>query len=345
MLFVAGSISGKGAPNPANQNDGRKSGKTAGLSKVPAFLRSIPLPGVEGRIDHLALGAGRKRLFVAELGNDTVEVVNLTSGTVAATIRNLAEPQGVEVAPDLNRLAVSNAGDGSCRIYEATTLKPLGTVDLKDDADNMRYDAQAHGFWVGCGEGALALVDPIKIKRVADIKLPGHPESFQLEPHGNRIFVNVPEARCVMVVDRAKKTVLAQWRLPGAGANFPMALDEVDQRLFVGCRRPAKLLVLNSTTGKEVAEVDLVGDCDDLYWDNGEKRLYATGGAGEIQVFAPVGAATYREIARVKTAAGARTSLFDPVGPVLYVAVPHRGEQQAQIRVFSIPGKIGERNP
>jgi DNA-binding beta-propeller fold protein YncE len=295
--------------------------------------QTIPLPDVQGRIDHFALDQQHHRLFMAALGNDSVEVIDLSAGKVISRIPALAAPQGIGFAPDASRLAVANDKDGSVRLYDAASLKPLATVDLKDDADNVRYDAAARQFWVGYGDGALARIDPAAAKTTADIKLDGHPESFQLEAKGKRIFVNVPHARHVAVVDRQAGKVTDRWKLSAAG-NFPMALDESHARLFVGCRQPAKLLVLDTQTGKEVASIPIVGDTDDLFYDPPHHRIYATGGEGAITVIDQQDADTYKVTNTIKTAPGARTSFFVPSTSSLYVAVPHRGDQKAEIRVF-----------
>src|SRR5205823_9981427 len=102
-------------------------------------------------------------------------------------------------------------------------------------------------------------------RRLAAVRLSGHPESFQLEKSGPRIFVNVPGAAHVVVIDRTRNAVIARWELGDAAANFPMALDEPDHRLFIGCRRPARLLVYDTASGKRVAGVPIGGDTDDLF--------------------------------------------------------------------------------
>jgi hypothetical protein len=228
-------------------------------SNLLTQVQTIPLDAVEGRIDHFGLDAKGKRLFVSALGNNTVEVVDLTAGKVTNHISNLRAPQGIGFAPESNRLAVANDGDGSCRLYHGTSLQQTATVELKDDADNVRYDSASRRFWVGYGEGGLAAIDPESGKQIADVKLDAHPESFQLETKGNRIFVNVPNAGHAAVIDRETGTVIEKIPLKEASANFPMALDEADHRLFIGCRSPAKLLVLDTETGKTVATVDIVG--------------------------------------------------------------------------------------
>jgi hypothetical protein len=178
----------------------------ADSSNLLIQVETIPLDGVKGRIDHLGLDARGKRLFVAALGNDTVEVVDLAAGKVTKHIRNLGRPQGIGFAPESNRLAVANDKDGSCRLYDGTTLQQVATIELKHDADNIRYDAVSGRFWVGYGDGGLAAIDPESGKQVADVKLDAHPESFQLETKGKRIFVNVPNAGYVAVVDRETGT-------------------------------------------------------------------------------------------------------------------------------------------
>jgi hypothetical protein len=119
-----------------------------------------------------------------------------------------------------------------------------------------------------------------------------------------------------------------------AEANFPMALDEANHRLFIGCRKPAKVLVLDTDSGKTIASIDCCGDADDLFFDETTKRLYVSGGEGFISIIAQSDADHYRAVARIPTAAGARTSYYAAATHNLYLAVPHRGEQRAELRVY-----------
>jgi YVTN family beta-propeller protein len=306
---------------------------TSALSQI----QSIPLPGIEGRIDHMAIDSQGGRLFVAALGNNTVEVIDLTAAKVTDEIKNLKEPQGVAYVPGANKLLVTNGQGNTLDIYDAQSLTLLNEVTLGEDTDNVRYDAITGYAYIGYGTGnesALGVVDVSTGTKVADIKLSGHPESFQLEESGRRIFVNVPTAGDLAVVDRDKGSVVETWPVSEATENFPMALDEANQHLFVGTRSPAKLLIFETQTGKLITSLDSSGDADDIFYDANNKRIYVSGGEGAINVYGQQDPDTYRLLGKVDTAEGARTSLFVPDSGVLYVAVPLRGSQQAEVRTF-----------
>jgi hypothetical protein len=296
-------------------------------------VQTIPLDNVQGRIDHMAADAEGQRLYVAALGNDSMEVVDLAAGKRVESIGGLKKPTGVRVLRGSRTVIVASGDDGKVRLYDAG-LKLLGTVSGLDDADNVRLDAQGKLAYVGYGDGAIAFIDPEQRKKIGEVKLDGHPEAFQLETNGNRIFVNVPTAKHVAVVDREKRSVVAKWPLRDAEANFPMALDEPNHRLFIGCRKPAKMLVLNTETGRPVASVSCCGDTDDLFYDARTKRLYVTGGEGCISVIEAEDAEHYRLLGNTATAPGARTSFFIPETEMLYVAVPRRESQRAELRVY-----------
>jgi DNA-binding beta-propeller fold protein YncE len=298
------------------------------------LVKTIALPGVNGRIDHLAVDLQNGRLFVAALGNNTLEVVDLQSGTHARTVKGLHEPQGIALPPDGTIVAVANGAGGDLQLFDRNGFATVTSTTLGDDPDNVRYDAWAKRLYVGYGSGAIAAVDAQTGRRLVDVKLAGHPESFQLEANGPRIYVNVPSARQIAIVDREAMKLLMTWPVTETSANYPMALDEARHRLFIGCRRPAKVLVYDTSTGSRVASIDAVGDTDDLFYDAKRQRLYVTGGDGAIDVF-DVGAPTgLTRIAHIASAPGARTSLFVPELSRLYVAVPHRGSQPAEILVY-----------
>lgn len=302
------------------------------------LVQHIPLLAVEGRMDHLTVDLDQQRLYVAALGNNTVEVIDLRSGQRVESIRGLHEPQGVRAIPSLKRLVVANGEGGEVQFLDTANLKTMATAPLSEDADNVRYDATAKRVYVGYGSGALAAIDPTDGRRLGEVRLAGHPESFQLEETGSRVFVNVPTAGHIAVIDRDAMKLLITWPVTAAASNFPMALDEEGHRLFVGCRRPAKVLIYDTSSGKMIGSLDIVGDTDDLFYDRERKRLYVSGGAGFIDVFQqqPQGSAAFTRLAHVPTPAGARTSLFVAEQNRLYLAVPHRGVQQPEVQVYDV---------
>jgi YVTN family beta-propeller protein len=309
----------------------------AAQSGVPLKLeQTIPLSGVEGRIDHFAFDPAGDRLFVCALGNNTVEVIDLQKRERVHSITGLGAPQGVAYAPEVNRLFVANDKDGICKIYDGRSFQVVGELNFKDDADNIRYDEATKKIYIGFGSGGIAVVNAPDGKQVGSIKLSAHPEAFQLEKNGNRIFVNVPNSRHVEVIDRDKGEVIARWKTDLAFGNFPMALDEANHRLFVGCRLPSRLVALNTDSGDVAAKVDISGDSDDVFYDSKRHRIYAICGAGKIDIIEQTDPKTYKALTKVDTANDARTGLFVPERDTLFVAVPHRGSQQAEIRCYRV---------
>jgi hypothetical protein len=267
---------------------------------------TIPMAEVQGRIDHLSIDVKGQRLFVAALGNNSLEIVDLKENKLIHAINGLAEPQGVAYIPASNRVFVANGKDGSVRAFDATTWKMVKSIPYGEDADNLRVDPSSGHIWVGYGGGALGEFDQEGTK-LADIKLDAHPESFQLEKNGSRIFVNLPGSRKIAVVDRKTGSVAESWGTGGPLANYPMALDQQNHRLFVVTRFPARLVVLDTVQGKRVAALSAIGDCDDVFYDQQRHRIYAIGGEGGISVFQQRDPDHYDELGRIKTVSGART--------------------------------------
>lgn len=300
----------------------------------PILERKLVLGRAVGRIDHLGVDLPRKRLLVAELGNNSVAVVDLVQGTLWRRIQGLREPQGVAYAPKGDLIYVANAGDGAVDIFKAADLTPTGKVDLGSDADNIRADG-ADRMIVGYGDGALAVLDAASGQKLSVIALTAHPESFQLDPGHNRIFVNLPEARRVAVIDRATGMETARWGLTGASANFPMALNAAGSRLFVGYRSPAAIAAFDTRTGKLISRATSCGDVDDVFYDEKRERLYASCGEGFLLVLDASGG-RLTEISRMPTQPGARTALFVPELDRLFVAARARGSDPATIWEFRL---------
>ena len=303
----------------------------------PAALKltqTIPLPGVTGRFDHFAIDVKGHRLFLAALGNNTLEVLDIQGAKRLKSITGLHKPTGVLYLASLNQVGVANGDDGTFKLFDGTTYDMVKSLGSLDDADNVRFDLKTGMIYVGYAAGALAVVDAATMKQTGSIKLPAHPESFQLESGGHRIFVNVPDAQQIAVIDRQTRSVTATWPMTEFQANFPMALDEANHRLFIGCRKPARLVVLDTTTAKPVTIIAISGDTDDLFYDAKRKRLYISCGEGYLDVVAQRDADHYERIEGVATAPGARTSFYSSQIDRLWLAVPLRGGQPAEIRTY-----------
>lgn len=293
----------------------------------------IPLGAVAGRIDHLAFDLTRRLLFVAELGNDSVAVVDLEKRAVVHRIGGLSTPQGLAYHAATNTLYVANGGDGSLRLFQGADFAPLGRIELGSDADNIRIDPVRDRIIVGYGKGALAVVDPASRRKVGDLPLEGHPESFQFDETGLRVFVNVPDASQIAAVDAVTGSKVALFERSGAHANYAMAVDKDDHRVIVAFREPARLVAFASGTGLREASLDSCRDADDLFVDARRRRLYVSCGDGSIDVVGRTGG-EYERIARIPTVSGARTSLFVPATDRLYLAVRRTASEPAAIWVF-----------
>jgi DNA-binding beta-propeller fold protein YncE len=291
-----------------------------GRAADPIVLdQTIALKDVSGRIDHMAVDLGRKRLFVSELGNGTLDVIDLAAGSVIRRIEGLKKPQGVGYVPGADVLAVANAGDGSVRLFRGADLSPAGTIGLGDDADNVRLDQRTGNVVVGYGSGGLAMIDPAKASLVGRIPLQGHPEGFQLDPAGRRAFVNVPDARQIAVIDMAGWRQTTSWRVPDLRANFPMAIDPGGSMIAVVFRNPARLVALDTSSGLTSGNLAACGDADDVFFDGRRHRIYVSCGDGSIDVFQQ-DAGQYRRLSTARSASGVRTSLFVPELDRLFVA-------------------------
>ena len=323
---------------------------SAVAQQAPGLIPKDPirLTNVEGRMDHLGVDVKGQRLFATSFDNHTLEVIDLKTGRQVHSIPGLNEPQGAFFDPATNRLFVACGGDGTVKIFDGTTYQLLQSVTLDLDADNVRYDARGKHIVVGYGGekflagkvtrpgggGALAILDT-NGKQVGNIDMDAHPESFQLEKIGTRVFVNVPDRQEVEVADLAKGTVIARWRVTACTTNFAMSLDEAHHRLFVGCRIPARLAVFDTESGKIVASPAMVEHTDDLFYDAGKGRIYVLG-EGFIDVWQQKDPDHYDRTSRVPTPADSRTGLLVPDFGELFETVPHHGAQGAQIGVYAI---------
>jgi DNA-binding beta-propeller fold protein YncE len=275
----------------------------------------------------------RRILYVAELDNGSVGVLDLKAGRVARRLTGFQEPQGIAYVARTDTVCVASAGDGSVRLFQGPDLTPAGRIDLGEDADNIRVEPRSNRVWVGYGSGALAVIDTLSRQRIASVALRARPESLQFDESSRHILVNVPDAREIAIVDAEHGKQIASWPLRGLGANFPMAIDAVRKQVLVAFRSPPRLGIFGLSSGDRQGVVDICRDADDVFVDPQRGRVYLSCGEGFTDVLAATPGG-YVVVAQVATAIGARTALFVPELDRLYVAVRASGAGPAAVWVF-----------
>jgi hypothetical protein len=356
-MLVAAAVCGFGCPRLFGQSGDTNLG-------TPRLTRTIPLPGVgisksttdgaaiPGRLDHLAYDPATDRLFIAALDQSSLEVVDLKKGERIKRITGLEKPQGIAVVPAAGCLAVACGDEDAVHVYGLKDLKPRAVTKIGQDVDNVRCDGGTQvyiGFGSNQGAGGLAVYDAVKLRKVEDIWLGSHPESFQLDlrPGATDMFVNLPARKSetndgtVLRLDRNHDRILATWRLPGAAQNFPMALDADRGHLFIATRRPPELICLDAKSGDLLSRAECVADSDDIFYDAATQKVLVIGGgrAGEDAALEIYNVATNGQVSRVAsvpTSPHARTGYFVPERRAVYVACPPHGGEDAKVLEFNL---------
>jgi DNA-binding beta-propeller fold protein YncE len=302
------------------------------------LVQTIELLGKPGKLDHLVVDSKGQRLFLANKVNNTFDIVDLKAGKLLKQVPGQGGAQGVAFAADLDRIYVALGTGGFCNVFDGKDYKLLKTVKFMDDADNVRYNPKTNRIYVAHAENGLGVIDAKAMEVKADIKLPGSAEAFQLEAGRPRLYLNLPSTSEVAVIDTDKNEVTGRYALKSASANFTMALDEANHRIFVGCRNKPMTVVLDSETGKETTSVAMPGDMDDLWFDAKRKRLYASCGDGFLAVIRQIDADHYEMVEKIATVKDARTCFFDAETGRLYLGVPRQqGKKGPEIRVYQAP--------
>ena len=282
----------------------------------------------------MSVDPGQQRLFAAAPTNGTIEVVDLKAGKALRSLEG-ERPAAVRFAPEFNQLYATRGQ--SVYIYDGKTLDQIAKVNLESSLDEIQYDPRAKQLYVGvmaADKTAIAILSLPDGRRLGEIKLPGKPQGFIVEQKGKRIFANVPALKQIAVMDRESWRLLEPLSLAGIQGNYPIDLDEDRHRLFVGCRQPARMVVFDTTSGKPVANIEISGDTDDLFYDPARKRVYVSSGDGSIDVIEQRDADHYKTGGRIPTVAGARTSAVSIALNLFCLGVPRRGGEPAEIRVF-----------
>ena len=303
--------------------------------------RTLALPQGTGKFDHFAVDLKANRLFIAATGNHTVEVVDLNTGKVSETLTGLGKPHGLAWIAESNTLYVSDGTQADLKIFTGSPLKQVKSIKLSDDADDLVYDAAGSLLYVGHGgsdsanPANVAVIDTANQALVKQLPIATHPEGLEIDNATQRIFVNVAAAAEVAVIDGKTSSLARSWKLTRAHDNVPLAFDAEHDVLFVACRTPARLVVLDGISGKELADLPSAAGADDLFYDADLHRIYLIAGSGEVDVYQVHGDKTVRAIGVTKTSPGAKTGLFVPAQHALYVGVVATGGKEAEIRVYS----------
>ncbi len=318
----------------------------AAQTKEPLKLAAtIPLPGLkDGDFDHFALDIDGHRLFLTDEENDKVDVLDITSNTRMYTIEGAKAPHAILYRKDLKKLFVVEGDASAVKVYDSDTYRLLGEIKVSADADSAAFDSATNYLYVVNGGreahtpySLISVIDTNASKKLHDIKVDSNRvEAIVLEKSGPRLFCNITGKNAVGILDRNKGTLLATWPLPtGDKVNVAMAFDEANHRLFVSTRTPGKLIVLNSDSGKVIAEFPAVGMVDDAAYDAKYKRIYLAGD-GYIDVFEQKDADHYSLLGRVQGAFRAKTAILVPELNRYYLAVPHHESKDAEVRVYDI---------
>jgi len=308
------------------------------------LIQKIPLPNVKGRMDHMDIDVTGQRLFVAGLENGTLEVVDLRTGKWARSVPGLKAPQGVAYIPALNKVFVANENDDTLKVFRGDTLDLLHTIRLDLGANRVAYDPHSKKLYVGYGgasakkdHGEVGVIDAENDKHTGDIQVGVRPAEILMDKSGQKLFVFDSVGSKIHVIDARKGQILSTWPVsaqrPGDGA-----FDEATHRLLIGTRTPPAMIVMDTISGKEVANLPTVEGMDGVYFDAPHKRVYVSGGrgfdVGSVFVYQQQDADHYTQIARIPTRPGAGTSFWSPELDRYYVAAPANDKEEAAILVF-----------
>lgn len=309
------------------------------------LMHSVELPGYKGDFDHFAVDPARGRLLLAAEDHGTLEVFELKTGKHLRTVKGIETPHSILVRPGSPTILVTDSGKSMSKLLDADSYEQKGTVTLVPGADSIGYDAAANTLYVVTGgkdvemaTAELAAINPDSGEKLGAIKFDdNHVEAMALEKNGNRLFINLAQTNKIAVVDRKTMRELAQWPVPPAKGNAMVAIDEARHRLFVVCRTPGTLVVMNSDTGAVTNSLPAPQRADDVLFDAAANRLYVPGGEGNIEVYDTTDADHVKSIAKVKTAPGAKTGILLPQRKQLILAAsPGDSKLIAKVLTYSL---------
>jgi DNA-binding beta-propeller fold protein YncE len=308
------------------------------------LLQTIPMPGVKGRLDHLDVDVKGQRLFVSGLENGSAEVVDLQAGKWLRRIAGFNKPQGIAYVAALNKIFIASGDDGTVRVFRGDTLALLDSIQLELGPNRVAYDPGRRLLYVGYGGkdagkdyGEVGIIDATEDVKVADVQVAAHPAELLLNQSGDTLFVLIPAVSKVQVIDTKKRKVVSSWPVSSQRPG-DAAFDEPATRLFLGTHVPPQMIAMDSTTGKEVANLPTMDGMDGVYFDSKRRRIYVSGGrgfdVGSVYVYQQQDPDHYTQIGTVPTRPGAGTSFWSLELDRYYVAAPANDKDDAAILVY-----------
>lgn len=303
-------------------------------------VQTIALPNVSGRIDHFTADVRDRRLFISALGNHTVEVVDMARDKWMRSLPGVQKPQGECYVVPLGKLFTADGAAGNVRVYRGSDLRLLTTVPLDLGPDAEDYDPTTRRLYVGYGGedagksyGELGIIDAVSDKHIGDIRIAAHPGAILVGRPGRTIYITVPKTQEISQIDASTGRIDATWKSK-EGSPVSLAFDASGDRLFVGTRKPAEVEVFDASSHRWIGSLPSVGLMDGLFYDAAHRRIYASGGDGEVAVYQQLSADRYQQLASVPTGPNARTSLWVARLSRYFVAVPAGAGRRAELLDF-----------
>jgi DNA-binding beta-propeller fold protein YncE len=308
------------------------------------LMARTDLPGISGDVDHMAIDTAGQRLFLAAEDNGTLRVIDLRTHKLQRTVKGFHVPHSILYLPEANELYVTD-GSKAIQVLDGKTFQVTKTIPTTPGADSIGIDRENHLLYAVSGgkdvemtRSAISVIDTKAARLRTEIPIDAaHVEAMALEKSGPRLFVNVTDKNYMAVVDRSAGKIVGQWPISSARQNAPLAFDEAHRRLFVVCRAPGKLIVLDSETGKSIATFPTGERADEVIFDAVHHRIYVASGEGRIYPYEQMDADRYRALPTVSSAPGAKTALLAPDASQLFVAVsPGEGKTGAAVLIYAV---------
>ena len=295
--------------------------------------------GGEGGWDYLTVDPEHKLLYVPRSSHTMV--LDDATGKTVADIPGQKRNHGVAIAPSASRGFITDGQDGSVTVFDLKTYAVLGKVKAADDADGVIYDAASGKVLVACGDAGVVVpisadVDLKTGKADAAVDLGGKPEFLAADGQG-KAFINLEDKDQIAVVDTKTMKVVNKWPVSPGGSPVGMAMDTAHRRLFIGCRKPQKLIVMNADDGKVLADLPIGAGVDATAFANGD--AFVSCGDGTLAVARETAPGKFEIVQTVQTLRGARTMGIDPSTRTIYLPTAEFGPPvEGQRRPPAKPG-------